>query len=556
MAGRDEFVFVALGGVGEIGMNLGLYGFGPANDRQWIAVDCGITFAGPELPGIDLVYPDVSFLEKLGDRLLGMVITHAHEDHYGALAMLWPRFRAPVFASPFTIGLLEAKHEHDAASVTEMKPRVIRPGSRWSLGPFEIEAIAVAHSIPEPMALAIRTPLGTAVHTGDWKLDPAPQVGPPTDAARLQEIGEEGVLALVCDSTSAIREGRSPSEGDVAAEIAAVMKEAPGAIAFTLFSSNVARLRSIALAAREAGREVVVSGRAIRRVIDVATELGMLEGTPPFREAEELEHLPARHTALILSGSQGEPRAALARVASGEERRIRLGAGDTMVFSSRTIPGNDRAVIDIVNRLVARGVRVMTDQDRLVHASGHPRRDEMRDLYSWLRPQVLVPVHGEPLHLAAHRELGRAAGIATILDAPNGTVARLAPDPGVVSDAVPVGRRYRDGTIVDEIEQLGVALRRRMGFGGHIAVALTLDDRGEVAAGPAAVLTGVPVTAANGRPMAEIVEKAVHGALTGIPRPRRRDPELVADAVRRAVRAEIAAVWGKKPVCVVQVLTV
>lgn len=555
MAGRDEFVFGALGGVGEIGMNLAVYGFGPPKDRHWIAVDCGITFPGPDLPGVDVIFPDVAFLEKLGPRLLGIFITHAHEDHYGALAALWPRLRAPVYMSPFAEGLLRSKHGVEAA-MPEMPVRHIAAGSRVSLGPFDVECIAVAHSIPEAMALAIRTELGVAVHTGDWKLDDAPGIGPPTDAARFRALGEEGVLALICDSTNAIREGHSPSEGAVAEELTALVAEAKGRVGFTLFSSNVARLRAIALAARAAGREIVASGRAIRRVVDVATELGYLDGAPPFREIDELEHLPAGNVVLILSGSQGEARAALARVAAGEDRRVKLGPGDVMVFSSKAIPGNERPVLNIINRLVRNGVRVVTDQDRLVHASGHPRRDELRELYSWVKPQILVPVHGEALHLAAQQMLAREAGIGTVLDAADGTLVRLAPQPASMPEAFPAGRLYRDGAVIGDPESVGVRMRRRMSYGGHIAVALAVDRNGDVMGGPEAVLTGVPDFAADGTAMTVIVARAVKGALAGLPRPMRRDRESLERAIRHAVRGEVAEHWGKKPVCVIQIIGV
>jgi ribonuclease J len=550
MARSPELVFAALGGVGEIGMNLAVYGFGPPEDRQWIAVDCGISFPGPDLPGVDVVFPDVTFLEKNRSRLLGIVITHAHEDHYGALLTLWPKLRAPVYATPFTAGLLEAKRGGDAIGV-EVPVRIVRGGSRITLGPFEVEFIPVAHSIPESMALAIRTSLGTVIHTGDWKIDPAPQVGPMTDTDRLRAIGEEGVLALVCDSTNATRPGHSPSEGEVAVELKELIAEAEGRVAFTLFASNVARLRSIALAAREAGREVVAVGRAIRRVVEVATEIGYLRDAPTFREADQLEMLPASNVVLILSGSQGEARAALARVANQEDRLIRLGPKDTMVFSSRTIPGNERPVNDIINKLVAQGVTVITDRDRLVHVSGHPRQQELLEMYDWLRPAILVPVHGEAMHLAAQRDLAAKAGIPTILDAPNGWVARLAPTPMVFPDAIPVGRLYRDGTIVGDREELGINERRRMSFAGHIAVSIILDHRGELDDTPQVALAGVPQRDAGGKPMATIVGNAVRGAIVSIPRPRRRDEAFMIDAVRRSVRAAVEEAWGKKPVCTV-----
>jgi ribonuclease J len=507
------------------------------------------------LPGIDLIYPDVSFLEKVGARLLGIVITHAHEDHYGALATLWPRLRAPVFMSAFAEGLLRSKHGVEAA-LPEMPITRIAPGHRWTLGPFDIECIAVAHSIPESMALAIRTSLGAAIHTGDWKLDDEPLIGPPTDAIRFRELGDEGVLALICDSTNAIRDGRSVSEGGVGRELAAIVAKAKGRVAFTLFSSNVARLRSIAKAAMEAGREVVVSGRAIRRVVDVASELGYLDGLPPFRNIDDLERLPAQNVVLILSGSQGEARAAMARVAAGEDRRVRLGQGDIVVFSSRPIPGNERDVIDIINRLVAFGVTVINDQDRPVHASGHPRRDELRDLYAWVRPEVLVPVHGEPVHLAAQRTLGIEAGIATVLDATNGNLVRLAPNPATFPSAIPVGRIYRDGAVIGDPEIVGVKMRRRMSFGGHIAIALGVDHHGDVISGPQAVLTGIPEFGPDGTPMTEIVASAVKGAIAGLPRPVRRDRESLDRAIRHAVRGEVAERWGRKPVCVVQIIVI
>lgn len=550
MARTPELVFAALGGVGEIGMNLAIYGFGPPDDRKWIAVDCGISFPGPDLPGVDVVFPDVTFLEQNRERLLGIVITHAHEDHYGALLTLWPRLRAPVYATPFTAGLLEAKRGSDSIGV-EIPVKIVRGGSRIALGPFEVEFIPVAHSIPEAMALAIRTPLGTVVHTGDWKIDPAPQVGPLTDIARLRAIGEEGVLALICDSTNAARPGHSPSEGEVAAELRKLIAEAEGRVAFTLFASNVARLRSIALAAEAAGREVVAVGRAIRRVVEVATEIGYLRDAPPFREADQLEMLPASNVVLILSGSQGEPRAALARVANQEDRLIRLGPKDTLVFSSRTIPGNERPVNDIINKLVAQGVTVVTDRDRLVHVSGHPRQEELLEMYDWLRPQMLVPVHGEAMHLAAQRQLALGAGIPRVLEAPNGSIARLAPAPVVFPNAIPVGRIYRDGTIVGDREELGINERRRMSFAGHIAVSIILDHRGELEQAPQVALSGVPQRDMAGRAMATIVGSAVRGAVVSIPRPRRKDPAFVADAVRRSVRAAVEEAWGKKPVCTV-----
>jgi ribonuclease J len=550
--GQDELVFLPLGGVGEIGMNLGLYGFGPRRDRTWLAVDFGIAFEAQDAPGADVILPDISYLEEERASLAGIVITHAHEDHFGALIDLWPRLRVPVYATAFTANLLMAKLASEpGAEAVPITPVVA--GQRFMVGPFEVEYIHVTHSVPESNALAIRTPLGTVLHSGDWKLDPTPVLGPPTDVDRLKEIGREGVLALVSDSTNAMREGRSPSEMEVAREIADVIRGARGRIAFTTFSSNVSRLRSIALGAQAAGREVVVIGRAIRRMLDVAGELGMLEGLPPFLDEEAYQHLPRNRVVALVTGSQGEPRAALARIASEEHRNVALERGDTLVFSSRTIPGNEVAVNRIMNTLVARGVRIVTDRERLVHVSGHPRRDEMREMYGWVKPAIAVPVHGEAMHLAAHAELAADMGVPIVKIIGDGDVLRLAPGPVETVDEVESGRIYRDGTLIGSLEGMGIPGRRRLAFAGHVAVSLVLDDRGDIVAAPEVELTGLPLADRDGRPFQESVLDSVNGALDSIPRPRRRDPEVVREAVRRAVRAGVSAAWGKKPNCAVLV---
>ena len=553
--GKNELVFLPLGGVGEIGMNLALYGYGPRHDRTWLAVDFGVAFAHADLPGVDLVFPDIAFLEKHRADLAGIVITHAHEDHFGALIDLWPRLGAPVYATAFTAGLLAAKLASEPGAA-RVPVTLVKPGQRLAIGPFEVEYINVAHSIPESNALAIRTDLGTVLHTGDWKLDDAPAVGAPTDVARLKAIGAEGVLAMVCDSTNATREGRSASETDVGREIADIVKQAKGRVAFTTFASNVGRIKSIALAARAAGRDVVICGRALRRAIDVAGELGMLDGVPPFHDEEAFAHLPREKVVAILTGSQGEPRAALARVAADNHPRVELVAGDLLIFSARAIPGNELEINTIVNALTTRGVRVITDRDRLVHVSGHPRRGELREMYDWVKPRIAIPVHGEPLHLAAHAELARDIGIEMVLTIRNGIVTRLAPDPVKEIDEIDAGRLYKDGKLIAGLAGIGVAERRKLSFAGHVAVSLVMDRKGEEAADPDIALTGLPLKDAAGLPLEETVMRAIRSTIESLPRPRRRDQDVLAEAVRRAVRAAIADVWGKKPICTVFVAVV
>jgi len=545
----DELVFLPLGGIGEIGMNLALYGFGPPGDRRWLMVDCGVSFGGGiDLPGIDLVMADTRFIESELDRLVGIVVTHAHEDHYGALFDLWPRLQVPVYMTRFTAALLEAKRagERDAPRIPVT---VVAQGGRIRIGPFDVEFLPVSHSLPEPNALAIRTPLGLVVHTGDWKIDPTPGIGLPIDLGRFAELGEEGVAAVIGDSTNATREGRSPSEADVAETFVGIMRETPRRVAVTIFASNVARIRSVALAAQAAGRDVVIGGRAIRRVVDVARELGMLDDVPPFLDEEAYGYLPPDKVAALLTGSQGEPRAMLAKLASGEHPAMALGPGDLVVFSSRTIPGNEKAIGAIMNGLTLQGVRVMTDRDALVHVSGHPRRDEIRELYALLRPRALVPAHGEPVHLEAHAELGREIGIPEIVRAVNGKLVRLLPGPASVVGERPSGILVKDGRLLKTPDGSGVADRRRLSYAGAVSVAVVLDDRGDQAVAPVVSLFGLPDTDDRGEPFDDIVEAAVDGTLASIPRPRRRDPEVVAEAVRRAVRSAVNERWGKKPLC-------
>jgi ribonuclease J len=553
---QNELVFAPLGGIGEIGMNLSIYGCGDGHRRQWIVVDCGVSFASEEqLPGVDLILPDIRFLIQERRNILGLVLTHGHEDHIGALIDLWPRLNVPLYATPFTAALFEAKRLSEPGA-PQIPIKIVPMGGRLSLGPFAIEFINVAHSIPESNALSIRTPAGIVLHTGDWKIDPTPLVGAPTDQARLTALGDEGVLALIGDSTNAVREGRSPSETDVARTLAELIRTAPGRVAVTTFASHVGRLRAVADAARACEREVVIVGRAMERVTQVARETGYFDGVQDFRNAESYGYLPPDKVLALCTGSQGEPRAALARIAEDEHPEVTLGKGDRVIFSSRAIPGNEKAVARVINGLVAQGVEVITDRTHLVHVSGHPRRDELRDMIGWVRPKILIPAHGEPLHLAEHAELARRAGVPKVLVCRNGDLVRLAPDGPQIVDEVPSGRLYKDGALLVSAEGRTVASRRRLSFAGLVTVALAMNDKGVLLAEPEVELFGVPDADAAGASMTEIARNAVEEAFEALPKPRRRDPDAVAEAVRRAVRAAIAERWRKKPICHVHVLTV
>jgi ribonuclease J len=550
MAKQDELVFLPLGGVGEIGMNLALYGYGPAAQRQWIMVDCGVTFAGPELPGVDLILPDIRFLAKQRDRLKGIIITHAHEDHYGALNDLWPGLNVPVYASPFTAGMLEAKRDYEG-SRAEIPITIFKAGDRINVGPFEIEAVGVNHSIPEPMSLVIRTPLGNLVHTGDWKIDAQPSLGPLTDEDRFRAVGDEGVLALMCDSTNAMREGVSPSEEEVSEGLRKVIESAEGRVAITTFSSNVGRIRSIALAAEAAGREVLLLGSSLKRVVNVARDIGIMDDIKPFIAEDEYGYIPRDKVVVILTGSQGEARAALAKLSRDEMRHVALTTGDTVVFSSRTIPGNEKAILEIMNGLIEQGIKIITDSQALVHVSGHPRRNELLKMYEWIRPEVLVPVHGEAAHLTAQAALGLGAGIKTVPKVRNGNLLRLAPGPVEVIDDIPHGRVYKDGKLIGDIDEMGISDRKKLSYVGHVAVNILLDSRFDFLADPDIEAFGLPELDDEGEDMEDTLYDAVLGAVESIPRSRRKDLDTLREAVRRAVRSTANTAWGKKPVVTV-----
>ena len=551
----EELVFMALGGLGEIGMNVYLYGFGRPSERQWLMVDLGITFPGDGEPGADIVLPDLRFIVENRKSLLGIVLTHAHEDHIGAVLDLWPSLGVPVYATPFTAGMLRSKFAEygrkAAIPITE-----VPLGGRFKTGPFDVEFVTLAHSIPEPSGLAIRTPAGLVFHTGDWKLDATPLVGAAPDEAKLKALGAEGVLAMVCDSTNAMREGRSPSETEVAASLAKLIKAAPRRVAVTTFASNVARIKAVSDAARAAGRKVLVAGRALHRIISVAIDTGYLPVNFSYLDQQMFYDLPADKVLVLCTGSQGEPRAAIARIAEDEHPDVSLDQGDVIIFSSRTIPGNEKAVSKVQNALARRGVDIITDNEALVHVTGHPRRDELKQMYAWMQPAISVPMHGEARHLREHAKLARQAGVRETFVMTDGDMLKLWPGPAGVIDQAPVGRLYRDGNLIVPDADGPVKARRKLSFAGLVVVSMVFSRRGEILGEPQIVLEGVPLARADGEPMSDAVLDAIDGTLRSIPPARHKDVELMRDAVQRAVRGAINEAWGKKPIVKVLVSVV
>ena len=537
---RDHLAFLPLGGTGEIGMNLNLY----HADGAWLAIDCGIGFGDAARPDIEIMVPDVGFLAERRRDLRALIITHAHEDHLGAVGWLWPALECPVYATPFAAAVLRRKLA-ERQLLGRVPLTTIEPRAGLALEPFHLRFIPMAHSIPEAQAVAIRTRQGLVLHTGDWKLDPNPLVGPPTDEAALAALGDEGVDVMVCDSTNAMVEGHSGSESDVRRNLGALIRRLKGRVAVTCFATNIARIESIALAARSAGRSVAIVGRAFRNIVAAARETGYLSGLPEFVEEDEAGYLPDDAVLFLVAGSQGEPRSALSRIAADAHPNVSLGEGDTVIYSSRVIPGNERAILRVQDQFARRGVAVMTERDHMVHVSGHPARDELRRIYALVRPKHVVPVHGEWRHMTEHAALARELGaIPHLIE--DGDILRLAPGPVAVVESAPAGKLAVDGDRLLPIGGEVLAARRRMLEHGLVIASLALDEAGRLLGCPRITGPGVFDPAANGA--AEELAAGLMEAVAGLPPPVRRDDEAVAEAARGALRGLLRRTfWQKRP---------
>ncbi len=545
--GNEELVFLPLGGAGEIGMNLYLYGLGPVHKRRWLIVDMGIKFGDDRDPGIDIILPDIGFLKTQRKNIEGIVLTHAHEDHFGGLVWLWPELRCPVYATPFTAELLRGKLiEHALDDGFPLK--VVQLGDRFSVGAFDVELVTVSHSIPEPNALALRTPNGLVVHSGDWKIDAAPILGMPFDEEAFKRLGEEGCRALICDSTNALRHGYSPTETEISANLARIISQAKGRVAVTTFASNAGRIEAVARAAYACGRHLIVAGRSLERVIAAARATGYLKDVHEILPPDQYGYLPSDKVLCLCTGSQGESRAALARIAEDSHPHITMEDGDTVIFSSKTIPGNEKAVSYVTNLLAVQGIEIIDSDDAMVHVSGHPRKEELRQLYQWLKPEVVVPMHGEMRHLTEHARFADDCGVPSTVVAANGDLVRLAPGPAEVVDSLPAGRVHLDGRLFVESFKGPAKERRRLTFAGVASVSLVLDHKNRIASPPQVLLFGVPSEDAYGESMEDAILKALEDAFNALPKPRRKSDDLVAEMLRRSVRRECQARWGKKPV--------
>jgi ribonuclease J len=541
-----ELIFLPLGGSGEIGMNVNLYGA----DGKWVMVDLGMTFADPAYPGVELVLPDLSFIEKRSKDLLGIVLTHGHEDHIGAIPYLAAELGVPLYATPFTAGLIRHKLEEEGIA-GEVKLHVIEKLGSFDLGPFRFTYVPLAHSIPEGNALLIDTPYGRVFHTGDWKLDEAPVLGVPSTAEELTAIGDQGVLALVGDSTNVFNPEPSGSETAVREGLDAVIQGAKGRVLVTTFASNAARLHTLGEVARDTDRQVVVAGRSLDRILRVAKSVGYLTDFPPVLSFDEAMKLPRDKLLIISTGAQGEPQAALSRIADGSHP-LKLDAGDLVVYSSKQIPGNEISIGRVQNALAAKGVEVITDRQAHVHVSGHPGRPELEAMYGWIRPQVSIPVHGERRHMEEHARVAKAHGVPHAVVPVNGTAIRLAPGKPEIVSREAAGRLVVDGDVILPADGTTMVARRRLLHNGYLAATVVLDGKGKLAADPAILVQGLPVEEDRDDFIADCVE-AAETAAQGADA---RNPEKFAEAIRVAVR-RVARDWtGKKPVTDVQVVRV
>lgn len=547
MNGSPDLRLVPLGGVGEIGVNCCLYGLG----GRWLMVDLGIGFADDRLPGVDIVLPDLRYIEDRRADLDGLVLTHAHEDHLGAVPYLWQRLRCPVWATPFTAAVLRAKLA-ETGFARQVPIHVVEPGQPFRVGGFDCRFVHVTHSVPDSNALVLDTPFGRVLHTGDWKLDPAPLVGARTDVQGLEALGRDGVLAIVCDSTNILSPGTSGSEAEVRESLTALIKDQPNRVVLTTFSSNIARLETAMVAAHAAGRELFVVGRSMRRMVEAAREVGYLRDVPPIRDEREADLLPRDRVLHLCTGSQGEARSALVRIAGGQHQRVRLEPGDTVVFSAKIIPGNERTLYDLHNQLVRAGVEVITEVDHFVHVSGHPCRDEVEQMYRWIRPKVAVPVHGEARHLHAHQRLARQLGVPHTPLIGNGDVLRVAPGEPKVVGEVPVGQMVVETDVLIESSDDLFRTRRRLMNHGTVLVGLVLDEQGSVLAAPQLTPLGAVELERFGGQRAGIRE-AVTDAIEDLPDEAVRDDERIRDAVRAALRQALDLPRHRRPIVEIQI---
>ena len=542
---KEELLFCPLGGAGEIGANMNLYGYGNPGEHNWIMVDVGVTFADDTLPGIDLIYPDPGFIVEKKDNLLGIIVTHAHEDHIGAIAHLWPKLKCKIYATPFTAVLIKEKFKEKNVDINNHL-KIVQLNGIIDLDPFRIEYVSMTHSILEPNGLKIKTPAGVVLHTGDWKIDENPMVGKNIDIDKLKQIGNEGVLAMVCDSTNIFTVGRSGSEETVRRSLLKIMERLKKRIVITSFASNVARMETIFYCAEKTGRQISLVGRSMHRIFKAAKQCGYLKDIIDPIDPREAKNISREKIIYLCTGSQGEPMGAMMRISSYTHPDVFVEKGDTVIFSSKIIPGNEKKLYKLHNQLVKDGIEVISEENEFVHVSGHPNRDEMKDMYSWIKPKCVIPVHGEHRHLMEHISFAKEMQVPHPVLVENGDIVKIFPgDKPEVYDKAPSGRLYLDGNISVHEDSQSIKDRKNLSSNGYLEVTLLITSKGNIHDNPILTFRGLPIYEEDEFTygLENEIEKITKSFKIGS---RKQEHNLI-DALKIACRKFTKEKTGKKP---------
>ena len=543
---KEEFIFCPLGGSGEIGMNMNLFAYGKPENRKWIIVDIGVTFADDSIPGIDLIYPDPGFIIDKKSDLLGLVLTHAHEDHIGAIAHIWPKLLCNIYATPFTSVLIQEKFKEKKIDIGN-KLKVIKLNGNVELGPFKIEFVTLTHSILEPNGLSIETPSGTVLHTGDWKCDPNPLIGETINEKKLKQVGEKGVLAMICDSTNVFSPGKAGSEMDVRESLLNIMEKIPKRIIVTSFASNVARMESIFYCAKKTGRQISLIGRSMHRIYKAAKQCGYLKNLIEPLSSKEAKKISREKIIYLCTGSQGEPNGAMMRVANHIHPDVYLEEGDTVVFSSKIIPGNEKKLSKLHNQLVKHGIEVISEDNAFVHVSGHPNREDLKEMYSWVKPRSVIPVHGEHRHMIEHINFAKEMQVPYPVQVENGDIVKLFPgEKPTIIDKAPVGRIFLDGNVSVGEESQSIKDRKSLSHNGFLEITIIVNSSGNVINKPIISYKGIPINNDSSDFIIDLEDKIRSTCKTFSLKNSRQEYNLV-EALKTNCRKTIKEKTGKRP---------
>ena len=551
---KEELLFCPLGGSGEIGMNLNLYAYGKLENQKWIIVDAGVTFADDSVPGIDLIYPDPGFIVDKKDDVLGIILTHAHEDHIGAIAHIWPKIKCNIFATPFTSVLVREKFKEKKIDISNYL-KVVELNGNLDLKPFNIEFVTLTHSILEPNGLKIKTPAGTILHTGDWKCDPNPLIGNKIDETKLKQIGDEGVIAMVCDSTNVFSMGRAGSELDVRKNMLNIIEKLKKRIIVTSFASNVARMESVFYCAEKTGRQISLVGRSMHRIFKAARECGYLKNVIEPIDPRDAKNIGKEKIIYLCTGSQGEPMGAMMRIANYVHPDIYIEKGDTVIFSSKIIPGNEKKLYKLHNQLVREGIEVISEENEFIHVSGHPNREDLKDMYNWIRPQSIIPVHGEHRHMIEHIKFAKEMQVPYPVEVENGDIVKLFPgNKPTVYDKAPSGRLYVDGNVAVEEDSRSIKERKNISANGILNVTILITPKGNIHSKPIVNYSGLPIN--NDDDYKYELENIIEKTTKTFSLNNQKQKENIIEAIKISCRKITKEITGKKPLTSIKLIRI